>query len=191
MTATASARRVGTVAVGAALALMGAPIQAGADQPAPLFTLVDAAAQRLLTADAVAASKWTTGAAIEDPAREQQVIEAVTAAADDRGVDSGYVARAFRNQIDATVAVQYDLFSDWKLDPAVAPTTAPDLSYSRAAIDALNRTMVSEIAGQWNSLHSPLCVRDLDAARSAVVDERSLDDVYRRALTFATRSYCQ
>ncbi|TPG34894.1 chorismate mutase [Mycolicibacterium hodleri] len=190
MTVTALARHVGSVVVGAALALMATSVHADADEPAPLFALVDAAAQRLLTADAVAASKWATGAAIEDPARERQVIEAVTAAAGEKGVDSGYVARAFRNQIDATVAVQYDLFSGWKLDPVAAPTTAPDLSDSRAAIDTLNRAMVSEIAGQWDALHSPLCLRDLDAARSAVVDERSLDDIYRRALTFATRSYC-
>ncbi len=190
MTTNSPVQRVGIVAVGAALALMAAPIPSHADGPTPLFALVDAAAQRLQTASAVAASKWTTGGSIEDPAREQQVIDAVTAAAGERGVDPGYVERAFRNQIDATVAVQYDRFSDWKLDPAGAPTTAPNLSASRAAIDTLDRTMVSEIAGQWDSLHSPLCVGDLEAARGAVIVARNLDDVYQRALTFATRSYC-
>ncbi len=191
MTATASALRVGIVAVDAAPALLATPTLSHADPPTPLFALVDAAAQRLQTADAVAASKWITEGSIEDKAREQQVIDAVTTAAGESGVDPAYVERAFHDQIDATVAVEYGRFSDWKLDPASAPTAAPDLSDSRATIDALNRTMVSEIAGQWNSLHSPRCLLDLEAARGTVAAARSLDDVYQRALAFATRSYCQ
>jgi chorismate mutase len=191
MTNAASAVRVGIVAIGAALILMAAPIQSHADEPSPLFTLIDAAAQRLQTADAVAAAKWTTGGSIEDPAREKQVIDAVTAAARARGVDPGFVETAFRDQIAATVAVEYGLFSEWKLDPANAPVRAPDLADSRSAIDALNHTMVTEIAQQWDSLHDPGCLADLEAARDAVVTARDLDPLYRRGLEFATRSYCR
>lgn len=191
MTTAASAVRVGIVAIGAALTLMAGPIQSHADAPSPLFALVDAAAQRLQTADAVAASKWTTGGSIEDHAREQQVIDAVTAAAKDRSVDTGFVENAFRDQIAATVAVEYGLFSEWKLDPASAPPTAPNLSDSRTVINALNTTMVAEIAGQWDSLRSPECLGDLATARDAVAAARNLDDLYRRGLEFATRSYCQ
>lgn len=39
-----------------------------------MFPLVDAAAQRLQTADPVAASKWLNGGEITDAARVQQVI---------------------------------------------------------------------------------------------------------------------
>jgi chorismate mutase len=191
MTTAASAMRAGIVAVGAALTMMAAPIPSRADVPSPLLALVDAAAQRLQTADAVAASKWTTGGSIEDPVRERQVIDAVTAAAGAHGVDPAYVETAFRDQIAATVAVEYARFADWKLDPDGAPTAAPNLADSRTAIDALNKTMVAEIAGQWDSLHSPSCPDDLEAARSAVAVARGLDDLYRRALAFATRSYCR
>jgi chorismate mutase len=191
MTTAASAARMGILAACVALAVTAAPAPSRADAPTPLFALVDAAAQRLQTADAVAASKWTTGGSIEDPARERQVIDAVTAAARDRGVDPGYVQQAFRDQIDATVAVEYRRFSDWKLDPAGAPVTAPNLAGSRTAIDALNRSMVAEIAGQWDSLHSPECEGDLQTAKDAVVIARSLDDLYQRGLAFASRSYCQ
>ncbi len=45
--------------------------------------------------------------------------------------------------------------------PPAAPTTAPDLSESRSAIDGFNQTMVDEIALQWNSLHSPSCAAEL------------------------------
>ncbi|MCW2729279.1 MAG: Periplasmic chorismate mutase precursor, partial [Mycobacterium sp.] len=142
MTTAASAVRVGIVAIGAALTLMAGPIQSHADAPSPLFALVDAAAQRLQTADAVAASKWTTGGSIEDHAREQQVIDAVTAAAKDRSIDTGFVENAFRDQIAATVAVEYGLFSEWMLVRACARPTARILSDSRTVIFALNTTMV-------------------------------------------------
>lgn len=185
------ASRVASTAVGVALVLVATPIPATADVPSPLFALVDAAAQRLQTADPVAASKWTTGGPIEDHAREQQVIDAVTAQASQHGVDDGYVQRVFRDQISATVGVEYGRFSEWKLDPASAPTAAPNLSESRTTIDGLNRTMVDQIATQWNSLHSPSCVTDLEAARNAVVDARGLDALYQRGLMFATGAYCQ
>lgn len=191
MTVTATPLRVASIALGVSLALTCTPIQSRADAPSPLFALVDTAAKRLQTGDPVAASKWTTGGSIEDHAREQQVIDAVTTAARDRGVDPGYVARVFRDQIDATVAVEYGRFSEWKLDPASAPATAPDLSDSRTAIDGFNRTMVAEIAAQWDSLHSPSCLGDLEAARNAVVVDRGLDDLYQRGLAFATGSYCR
>lgn len=183
--------RVASAAVGVALVLGATPIPSTADVPSPLFALVDAAAQRLQTADPVAASKWTTGGPIEDHAREQQVIDAVTAQASQHGVDDGYVQRVFRDQISATVGVEYGRFSEWKLDPASAPTAAPNLSESRTTIDGLNRTMVDEIAAQWDSLHSPSCVADLEAARNAVVGARGLDALYQRGLMFATGSYCQ
>jgi chorismate mutase len=152
---------------------------------------VDAAAQRLQTADAVAASKWISKGPIEDPARERQVIEAVAEAAKARGVDPGFVQTLFRDQIDATVGVEYARFSGWKLNPASAPLTAPDLSDSRDTIDGLNRTMVAEVAAQWDSLHSADCHGDLRAAEDAVVNARTLDDLYQAALSSATRSYCR
>ena len=185
------ASRIASTAVGVALVLTATPIPATADVPSPLFALVDAAAQRLQTADPVAASKWITGGSISDPARERQVIDAVTAAATTQNVDPEYVERVFRDQISATVGVEYGRFSEWKLDPASAPTAAPNLSESRTTIDGLNRTMVDEIAAQWDSLHSPGCVGDLEAARNAVVGARGLDPLYQRGLMFATGSYCQ
>jgi chorismate mutase len=166
MTVTAS--RVASIALGVALAMTCTPIPSRADVPSPLYALVDAAAQRLQTGDAVAASKWTTGGPIED-----------------------HVGRVFRDQIDATVAVEYGRFSEWKLNPASAPVTAPNLSDSRTAIDVFNRTMVAEIAAQWDSLHSPGCLGDLEAARNAVVVDRGFDDLYQRGLAFATGSYCR
>jgi chorismate mutase len=164
---------------------------ARATGPSPLTALIDAAAVRLQTADPVAASKWLTKGSIEDPARADQVLAAVSADAATADIDVDYVRQAFTDQINATEAVEYRRFSDWKLDPAAAPTTAPDLSSSRSAIDVLSHTMVAEIAANWQFLHSPDCVIDRDEAVAAVTSARQLDALYRGALDFATRSYCQ
>ncbi|MCV7207972.1 chorismate mutase [Mycolicibacterium canariasense] len=163
---------------------------ARADMTGPFAALVDAAAQRLQTAADVAASKWTTGGSIEDSAREQQVLDAVTAAAKDRAVDTAFVAGAFRDQIDATVAVEYGLFSIWKTDRAAAPRSAPDLSASRSEIDRLNRAIVDQFAAQWTLLQGPGCAPTLAAAKAAVVESRKLDELYQRGLDYATHSYC-
>ena len=191
MKPSASTRTWISIVVAFALLPAGAPPVASADAASPLTALVDAAAQRLLTADAVAASKWITGGSIEDPARERQVIDAVTSAARARGVDPDYVGEIFRDQIDATVGVEYARFSAWKLDPALAPATAPNLSDSRGVIDALNRTMVEEVAAQRDSLHSAECPSDLQAAEAEVIGARHLDGLYQQAVSSATRSYCR
>ena len=171
----------------------GSPLPgiASADEVEPLYDLIDTATQRLATADAIAASKWLNGGAITDPARVQQVLEAVSADAEAADVPSNYVTTVFADQIDATEAIQYNRFSAWKLDPAAAPLSAPDLSASRTLIDDLNRRMVTLIAADWPILDSPECPIRLDAAITAVADARQLDPLYRQALDAATRSYCQ
>jgi chorismate mutase len=163
---------------------------AHADDRSPLYALVDAAAQRLGTADQVAANKWHTGGPITDAPRVEQVLTAVSADAGARHLDTQQVRRIFTDQINATEGVEYSRFAQWKFDPAVAPTQTPDLAQSRAAIDGYNRTMVAELAAQWPLLHSPECAARLGAAKAAVADARALDPLYRQALDVATRSYC-
>jgi chorismate mutase len=177
-------------AVPVALALTAAGPLARADSASPLYELVDAAAQRLQSADPVAASKWQTGTNVEDPARVQQVLSAVTADAAANRIDPDYVGHLFNDQIDATDAIEYTRFAQWKLDPASAPVASPDLSASRTVIDTLNHRMVSEIAALWDVLHSQACANDVDDAKNAVTSGRQLDGLYQQALSFATRSYC-
>ncbi|OBK74881.1 chorismate mutase [Mycobacterium sp. 1274761.0] len=166
------------------------PGVASAEPAGPLYRLVDTAAQRLATADPVAASKWIDGGPITDAQRADQVLNAAADDATAHGVDPGYVRAVFTDQIHATEGVEYIRFAQWKFDPAAAPTSAPDLAQSRAAIDGFNTVMVDEIALQWNSLHSPSCPTDLQRAVEAVGASRQLDALYRQALSSATRSYC-
>jgi chorismate mutase len=176
--------------LGAVVVVLASAAHARADTPGSLLELVDAAAQRLQTADPVAASKWTTGMPIDDPPRVQQVLAAVRTDATAQGVDPEYVAQVFNDQIDATEAVEYGRFAQWKLDPSSAPAAPPELSASRAVIDGLNRRMVNEIALHWDVLHASTCPAALDDARNAVTTARQLDELYQQALSFATHSYC-
>jgi chorismate mutase len=139
----------------------------------------------------VAASKWKTGGSIEDPQRVEQVLAAVGADAKGRGVDAGYVRRVFTDQIDATEAIEYTRFAQWKLDPESAPSVARDLSASRTIIDRLNADMVEQIATHWSVLHSPDCTGTLADARAAIAQSRMLDPLYQQALSSSTQSYCQ
>ncbi|MGZ5378817.1 MAG: chorismate mutase [Mycobacterium sp.] len=180
--------------------LLGAALLAGqvalapaaAAQPFfPFQQLVDAAAQRLATADPVAAAKWINGGPITDKARADQVLDSVAADATSHGIDPQYVREVFTDQIAANEGVQYTRFGQWKFDPGTAPASAPDLAESRTQINGLNKTLVNEIALHWNSLHSQGCSQDLSDAKAAVVAARGLDPLYQQALTSATHSYCQ
>jgi chorismate mutase len=162
-----------------------------ADDTNPLLALVDAATQRLQTAEPVAAVKWQTGGSIEDPQRVEQVLAAVGTDAKGRSVDADYVRRIFTDQVHATEAIEYTRFAQWKLDPGSAPSVAPDLSASRTIIDRLNTVMVEQVAMHWPALHSPDCASTLDDARAAIAQSRMLDPLYQQALSFSTHSYCQ
>ncbi len=165
--------------------------QARADSTSPLTELVDAAAQRLQIAEPVAAFKWNTHGAIEDPGRVQQELTKLGAEATAQHIDPGYVTRVFGDQINATEAIEYSRFAEWKLNPEGVPAGSPDLSASRSAIDALNQTMLTQVVANWDLLHSPACAVQLDVARSGVVRARQLDSLYQQALSLASQSYCQ
>jgi chorismate mutase len=174
------------------IGLLALPAAANADPASPLHRLLDTAAARLATADPVAASKWVNnGPPIDDPPRAAAVLDAVGAEANAHGIDPTYVRAVFTDQIHATEGIEYMRFAQWKFDTSTAPTTGPDLSESRTAIDGYNKTMVEEIARQWNSLHGPACPVDLQNAIEAVATGRALDPLYRQALASATRSYCR
>lgn len=158
----------------------------------PLTALVDAAAERLQIADPVAAYKWSAHGDIEDPARVAQERATLREDALAEHVDPDYVERVFTDQINATEAIEYSRFAQWKLEPAGSNPPAPaDLSASRAAIDTLNTKILSQISLNWSLLNSPSCTREVTNARADVIRSRSFDNLYQRALTAATRSYCQ
>ncbi len=182
------AARVILVAV-ATLFVSAAP-PAWAQGSGPLAALVDALAERLAIAEPVAAYKWRAHAFIEDPGRVEQELTTLREDAATEHVDPDYIARVFGDQIAATEAIEYQRFADWKLDPAAVPPAPADLGAARATIDALNTKILSQISLNWSLLNSPACASSLQSARDQVTRSRGLDNLYRRALTAATASYC-
>jgi len=185
-----SARRCAALALVAGLAVLVGGLPARADATSPLTALVDAAAQRLQIAESVAAFKWSTHGAIDDPARVQQELNELGADAAAQRIDPDYVTRVFTDQINATEVIEYTRFADWQLNPSDVPGAPPDLSASRSAIDGLNQTMLTQLVHDWDLLHSPACVPQLDAARSDVIRNHQFDNLYEQALASATGSYC-
>ena len=95
-------RRVSLVAASLLVGHIGLATAANADPVGPLYRLVDTAAQRLATADPVAAFKWIDGGPITDTTRANQVLDNVGADATAHGVDPAYVRTIFTDQIAAT-----------------------------------------------------------------------------------------
>ncbi|WP_381805155.1 gamma subclass chorismate mutase AroQ [Streptomyces niveus] len=103
---------------------------AGHGTYARLHPLADLSARRLATADLVAAAKRGTGSPVDDPAREQQVLDSVARQAREAGDDPGATVRIFRDQIEANKQVQRALRSLWDTDPSAARRSARTWSRS-------------------------------------------------------------
>ena len=99
-------------------------------RPLALWRLTDLAAQRVAIADQVAAAKYGTPSPIDDPAREQQIYDSVSAQAPALGLDPADAVRFFRAQIEANKLVQRGWYARWDAHPSEVPTTRPDLARS-------------------------------------------------------------
>ncbi|MDX3228119.1 gamma subclass chorismate mutase AroQ [Streptomyces sp. ME19-01-6] len=163
-----------------------------------LLPIADLSAQRLLTADQVAAAKYGyaapprggTGSPIDDPVRERQVLESVAEQARALGADPEATVRIFRDQIEANKAVQRGLFRRWEADPAQAPTERPDLTKVRLEINRINGELVRAIADSAKARAQRSCTGWLTAAAARVRLDRRLDALHTVALKRALRSVC-
>lgn len=158
-----------------------------ADALRPLAVL---SARRLATADLVAAAKWGTGSPVDDPVREQQVLDAVARQAAELGTDPRWTARIFRDQIEASKTVQRGLHRRWAADPVRAPGGRPDLGEVRKEINRVNDALVRAIAASGAARTSPRCVPSLVGAAAHVRRAQRLDALHTVALARSVRSVC-
>jgi chorismate mutase len=164
--------------------------QAGGAAANPLGDLVALAAQRISTGDVVAAAKFGTPTAIDDPAREKQELDAVAAESPGLGINPAESTQYFRDQIEASKVVQRGLYQLWTAHPEQRPTTRPDLTKTvRPELDALTTEIMSQLRATAAARHSGAQCPSRSAA--AVADAaKPLDQLHRDALTVATRSIC-
>lgn len=169
---------------------------AGGDAPARpsagLTSLVGLAAERLLLADKVAAAKFGTTTPIEDPVREQQVLDRAAPLAVDAGVDPEVTVEFFRAQIEMNKVVQRGLYDVWTRHPERAPTERPDLATEvRPELDRIAVGLVSELAAT-QALRGPTAACRLSLLLAGARADRTyrLDPLHERALWGATAPVC-
>lgn len=158
----------------------------------PLGALTGIVADRLATADTVAAAKWRTGTPVDDPAREAQVVAAAVAAGRTAGLDPARVTSVVRDQIEVGKAVQRTLLVLWRTVPATDPTSpAADLADVRPRITALTGDLVSGLARDDTALRAPGCLAEVAAAVATTTATHRLDPLHAVALASASRSLCR
>ena len=156
----------------------------------PLSGLASLAVQRIMTADQVAAAKFGTDQPIDDPPREQQVLDSVAAASPAMGLSAPESAQFFRDQIDANKVVQRGLYQRWRADPQQRPTDRPDLNTQiRPQLDRLTINILHQLQATTAVRHAGTqCTAQ---ARQALTEAgKPLDQLHRDALTVAFRSVC-
>jgi chorismate mutase-like protein len=120
---------------------------------APLCQLM---AERLSIMQDVARYKWNQRAAIDDPARERQIIDGLKRDAETVGVSARWAELFFRAQIEAAKLIQRDLFARWEREGQGTFADAPDLvSITRPKLDALTPQLLRELAMAWPALTDP------------------------------------
>ncbi|MEU6751706.1 chorismate mutase [Spirillospora sp. NPDC046719] len=177
------------VIVAAMLVLSGFAVPARAD--AGLAPLVDVAARRLDVADLVAAAKWGTGKPIEDPAREQRILDSVAERSAAMGIDPETAQRIFRDQIEAGKLVQRGLFARWAVRPGDVPAHRPDLEKEvRPLLDQITGELLADLRETQDARRAPSCRAELVKAVGWVEAARRPDTLHRAGLLRAIPSIC-
>ncbi len=200
MQSTAYARRLLATSLVTAAVFAG-PVAAAPPSTAPvagtrygaaarIHPLADLAARRLATADLVAAAKWRTASPVDDPVREQQVLDTAARQARVVGADPVATVRIFRDQIEANKRVQRALHRRWDTAPSSAAADGPDLATVREEINRVNVALVHAIADSAAARAAPACYGTLTAAEARVRRDRHLDRLHATAQTHALRSVC-
>jgi chorismate mutase len=157
-----------------------------------LTPVVGLAAERILLADKVAAAKFGTTIPIEDPVREQQVLDQAAALAAEAGVDVPATVQFFRAQIEMSKLVQRGLFDRWTRHPELAPTERPDLATEvRPALDRITVEFIDQLAATEDLRGpTPRCVVSLVLAGARADHRYDLDRLHERALWGAVGTLC-
>lgn len=148
-----------------------------------LQALVETSAQRLQLASKVALAKWDSGAKVEDPAREKQVIENAAREGQAKGLDPTQVGDFFKAQIEANKVIQYSLLSGW-LAAGNAPPHAPvDLAKEiRPQLDQIQIQLIDQLAQSAPVRSSQTCRENVAHAVAGYLAAHQLNPDARNAV---------
>jgi chorismate mutase len=132
-----------------------------------LLMLVD---QRLEVAVKVAQTKWNSGAPINDPAREQKILDDLTASLKISGAEEkSFMRRFFQAQFDAGKIIQVGLHAQWRQEARARFTNPPDLARDiRPELDRLTPLLIDALI-QVRPLLQQESVREYLKQRAAVL----------------------
>jgi chorismate mutase len=130
-------------------------------------------------------------APIDDPVRENAVLDAVAAKSAQLGIDPKASRAVFTDQIEANKTVQYGLYSRWRAYPGQAPTARPDLSQVRPILDRITDQLLAELKATQQFRVNPSCTAQLTGARNRVERARHLDPLHEDAFARALTSICR
>jgi chorismate mutase len=192
LVAVSAAALLSGAAAAPAAALSEAPASATASASSHGLTpLTDLFAERLLLADKVAAAKYGTDKPIDDPAREQQILDDVAARATGLGLDPDAVKAVFRDQIEANKLVQRGLYARWDAHPEERPTERPDLVKEvRPQLDRITTELLNTLKDTGRLRTSPSCEPRLAVAAVRSAYGHELDVLHVEGLVRALPSVC-
>jgi chorismate mutase len=176
------------IAIASTLLLGAAVVSADtAPQPEALKPLLSSIEQRLNIADQVALSKWDSKKAVEDRAREREVIAAAVLLAPQHSLEPAMVEQFFAAQIEANKLVQYGQLANWRAAGQAPDTPRPDLVKTiRPQLDALQTTLLEQLAAFAPYRDSANCSKWVAQA----MEEGDRDALHRLAFTRATGELC-
>jgi chorismate mutase len=132
----------------------------------PMRSLVQSSAQRLQLARKVALEKWYSGAPVEDPSREAEVLQKAVKDGKSMGVESPQVEEFFKAQIEANKLIQYSLLADWRRDGQAPAHAAADLVKEiRPQLDEIEKRLIQELKQSVGARSATTC--PVDAAKAA------------------------
>ncbi len=156
-----------------------------------LTPLTDLFAERLLLADKVAAAKYGTDKPIDDPVREQQILDDVAVRASGLGLDPDEVKAVFRDQIEANKLVQRGLYARWAAHPEERPIERPDLVKEvRPQLDRITTELLEALKDTRRLRTSPSCAPRLGVAAVRSAYGHELDALHVEGLVRALPSVC-
>ncbi len=159
----------------------------------PLQSLVQTSARRLQVAHKVALAKWYSGVRVEDPSREEEVIQIAVTDGLATGLESSQVAEFFKAQIEANKLIQYCLLADWRRDGrAPALSTADLVKEIRPELDVIEKRLIEELKQSAAARSTTTCPAQVAKAVGEYLNSRSLkiDSLEGVALDRAMASAC-
>lgn len=154
-----------------------------------LGTIVELVARRLALAVDVAAVKFANGQQVDDPAREQQILDWVAAESGEGGRDARVAF--FRDQMAANKIIQRGLLAYWRVHPEDVRGRPRDLDGEiRSALDSINNRLLPLVPQLREAAPQRLVLAEaaLDDRLAAAPALKGLDGPRREAARVALRS---